>query len=447
MSIICGTDLSAASAGALDVAIALAKLYGHREVVLAHIIDPELGGSAAARERALEDARTALDAQAAALRPGDPAVRTELIVGPPDASLVELAEAEGSELIVIRARSTSSSLLRLGTTTAKVIARTSVPVLVIREPDPWLKFASGERPLRLLLGIDDSAVCDLGIQWTQGLAARGPVEIVLGAIYYPDDAAAHYGVGLRGMVDSDPDIERLMARDLARRFGTLGGGGGGASSSGSDASRSTITTRPRRGLGRIGDHVVELANEEKVDAIIVGTGQKTGLGRLGSVSSIIVNDAPQSVVCVPPQANIPTMSLPEIRSALVATDLSPFSNRAVPYAFALVANAGAAGAAEPAEVHIVHVVKDDDDAEVDEAAITAQLYALAPKGARPRVHAHLVRGEDAAIALAQCAAHLGVDVICIASHGRSGITRALVGSVADRLLRATRRPVLVLRPA
>jgi nucleotide-binding universal stress UspA family protein len=60
---------------------------------------------------------------------------------------------------------------------------------------------------------------------------------------------------------------------------------------------------------------------------------------------------------------------------------------------------------------------------------------------------HVVRGDDAAAALAQCAARFGVDVICIASHGRSGITRALVGSVADRLLRATRRPVLVLRPA
>ena len=50
--------------------------------------------------------------------------------------------------------------------------------------------------------------------------------------------------------------------------------------------------------------MIELARDEKVDAIIVGTGQKTGLGRLGSVSSVIVHDAPQSVVCVPPQAQI-----------------------------------------------------------------------------------------------------------------------------------------------
>jgi nucleotide-binding universal stress UspA family protein len=425
MSIICGTDLSAASASALDVALALARLYRQREVVLAHIVDPELGGTAA-RERALEDARAVLDEQAGRARAGDPAVRTELIVGPPDEAMVHLAETEGSELIVIAARSTSSSLLRLGTTTAQIIARTSVPVLVVRDPDPWLRFASGERPLRVLLGIDDSAVCDLGIQWTQALATRGPTEVVLGAIYYPDDAAAHYGVDLRGMIESDPEIERLMARDLLRRFGAAPAG-------------AKLTPQPRRGLGRIGDHVVELARDEKVDAIIVGTGQKTGLGRLGSVSSIIVNDAPQSVVCVPPQAHVPTLSLPEIRAALVATDLSPFSNRAVPYAFALVASA------PEGEVHLVHVVKDDD--EIDEAELTRRLRALAPQGALPRVHTYVVRGDDAAVALAQCAARLGVDVICIASHGRSGITRALVGSVADRLLRATRRPVLVLRPA
>ena len=57
-----------------------------------------------------------------------------------------------------------------------------------------------------------------------------------------------------------------------------------------------------------------------------------------------------------------------------------------------------------------------------------------------------MRGDDAATALAQTAARLGVDFIAIASHGRAGLSRALVGSVADKLLRATRKPVLVLRP-
>jgi nucleotide-binding universal stress UspA family protein len=152
---------------------------------------------------------------------------------------------------------------------------------------------------------------------------------------------------------------------------------------------------------------------------------------------VIVEDAPESVVCVPPQASVTTQRVPVLHQALVGTDLSQFANRAVPYAFALTRPGG--------DVHILHVVKDDD--EIDEVDLLRQLAALAPAGASQKVHPHVVRGDDTATTIAQCAARFGVDVICIASHGRSGITRALVGSVADSLLRATRLPVLVLRPA
>ncbi|HEX7842669.1 MAG TPA: universal stress protein, partial [Kofleriaceae bacterium] len=356
-----------------------------------------------------------------------PSVRTELLIGPPDETLVGFAETESCDLIVIAAHSHAErGRTQLGTTAARVIERTHVPVIVVRDPAPWLRFARGDRPLKILLGIDDSATCDLGVQWTLALGRRGPIDVVLGAIYYPDDAAAHYGLPARSLVETDPEIERLLERDLIRRF----------SGSAPPVAR-TVTARARRGLGRIGDHLIELAQGEQVDAIVVGTSQKTGLGRLGSVSSVIVESAPESVVCVPPQASVVTQSVPVLQKALVATDLSQFANRAVPYAFALTPPGG--------EVHILHVIEDDD--EIDEADLRRKLAALAPVGARQQVHAHVVRGDDTAQTIAQCAARFGVDVICIASHGRTGITRALMGSVADSLLRATRRPVLVLRPA
>ena len=41
MSIICGTDLSEASGGALDVALALGKLRGDKEIVLVHSPDED----------------------------------------------------------------------------------------------------------------------------------------------------------------------------------------------------------------------------------------------------------------------------------------------------------------------------------------------------------------------------------------------------------------------
>ncbi len=408
MAIICGTDLSAASAGALSVARALAAQRGDDHVVLVHVVDDDADA---------EKARAGLDAQAAKAGAG-PAIRTELVVGPADETLISFAETDGSDLIVIASSSEKGS--QLGSTAERVISSTRVPVLVVRDPAPWLAFAKREKPMRVLLALDESIASELGVQWTHGLRARGPVEVVVGGIYYPDDAAEHYGLHAKALVDRDPEVEQLLARDLLRRFGA----------------RENVTPRARRGLGRIGDHVVELAREENVDVIIVGTAQKTGLGRLGSVSSIVVHDAPQSVVCVPPNATLPTFVAPLLTSALVATDLSPFANRAVAFAYAATPETG--------EIHLVHVV--DDDAVVDEPEIMRTLLALAPAGMSRRTAAYIVRGDDAAIAIAQTAARLGADLIAIASHGRSGITRALVGSVADRLLRATRKPVLVLRP-
>jgi nucleotide-binding universal stress UspA family protein len=40
----------------------------------------------------------------------------------------------------------------------------------------------------------------------------------------------------------------------------------------------------------------------------------------------------------------------------------------------------------------------------------------------------------------------GIDLIALASHGRSGVQRWVHGSVADRVLHATRTPLLVARP-
>ena len=348
MSIICGTDLSEASGGALDVACALAAQRNDREVVLVHVVDPDASDGDGPSDAERAELRARLEAQAAVRRatPGL-AIRSELLTGPIEQTLVGVAESAASDLLIIAAQSRAEHLPRLGATAAKVIALTHVPVIVVRDPAPWIAFARGTRPLKILLGIDDSATCDLGVQWTLALGKRGPIDVVLGAIYYPDDAAAYYALPARSLVETDPEIERLMERDLLRRFG------------GPLPIARQVSARARRGLGRIGDHMIELARDEQVDAIVVGTGQKTGLGRLGSVSSVIVEDAPESVVCVPPQAVVVTQAVPVLQRALVGTDLSQFANRAVPYAFAMTPPSG--------EVHVLHVVK--DDAEIDEAAL------------------------------------------------------------------------------
>ncbi len=43
-------------------------------------------------------------------------------------------------------------------------------------------------------------------------------------------------------------------------------------------------------------------------------------------------------------------------------------------------------------------------------------------------------------------ARLGVDLIVLATHGFGGVVRALLGSVADRIVHQARIPVLLVRP-
>ena len=50
-----------------------------------------------------------------------------------------------------------------------------------------------------------------------------------------------------------------------------------------------------------------------------------------------------------------------------------------------------------------------------------------------------------AMAICQAAERFGADLICMGSRGRSGLTKVLLGSVAQGVMAQSKRPVLVLR--
>jgi nucleotide-binding universal stress UspA family protein len=53
---------------------------------------------------------------------------------------------------------------------------------------------------------------------------------------------------------------------------------------------------------------------------------------------------------------------------------------------------------------------------------------------------------DAARAIVETAHREGCDLIALATHGRSGLQRAVLGSVADEVVRESHLPVLLVRP-
>ena len=54
---------------------------------------------------------------------------------------------------------------------------------------------------------------------------------------------------------------------------------------------------------------------------------------------------------------------------------------------------------------------------------------------------------DTATCILKIAEQKGADLIAMSTHGRSGVARWLIGSVADRVMRTAKVPVLLVRPA
>jgi nucleotide-binding universal stress UspA family protein len=63
-----------------------------------------------------------------------------------------------------------------------------------------------------------------------------------------------------------------------------------------------------------------------------------------------------------------------------------------------------------------------------------------------RIQTHIVVGKSAAAAVLDVVRSQNIDLVAIATHGRSGFKRLLLGSVADKIVRGTLTPVLVYRP-
>jgi nucleotide-binding universal stress UspA family protein len=133
---------------------------------------------------------------------------------------------------------------------------------------------------------------------------------------------------------------------------------------------------------------------------------------------------------------------------LATTDFSPFAQRAVSYAHRLAEEHGA-------ELHVLHVVasisamvgehgtsgtldpKDEDDG----SKWLAEL--LGEAGGIRRVEAVRV-GQDVPQTIVQYAKNHAIDLIIMATHGRTGLAHAVLGSNAEKVLRAATCPVLVI---
>lgn len=448
MAIVVGTDFSEHAHEAVSVAAAIAKKLG-TSLALVHVAEPATIRRTAPAERhaVLAPLEQQLAAEAERLRRDGVAVEHEVLTGIPDEAIVGYARQHEARMIVASALGwRSAKRWRLGSVAERIAETARCPFLMVRSAAPLLDWCRGKHPLKVVVGDDFSSTAEAALRWVPELRRVGPLELVVTHAYWPMTESSR--LGMYRPEQGSAEVESILRRDLAERMLRLGEG--------------QARLRIVMSYGRVADPLVMLAAEEKADLLILGTHQRRGLGRVwhGSVSHTSMHLAPMAVACVPAGDAVQPVAaagIPSIRRVLVSTDFSSSANMAIPHACSLLPNGGELILAHVMET-LVSVAYPDVWVEAslanvpldeDREALRRQLEALVPREAGARgitTRCEVLSGYQVAQTLSQAGERHGVDVICIGSHGRSGVSRVVLGSVAQAVMALSRRPVLVIRP-
>jgi nucleotide-binding universal stress UspA family protein len=443
MSLLCGIDFSEQSLRAAEAAARIAART-QRPLHLLHALD----SGTTAEERDLRSAELAFAERGlrqVAERAAEHGAKVEVHLedGSPDEVLLDLAGRVSAELIVVAAlgRRRKGAFL-VGGHAERLAQRAHVPVLVVRDPAPFESWAAGTRPLRILLGADASLSSDHAMQWINQLRGFGPCVVTALHLYWPPSQFQRLGLhGVRSYIVPDPAVTRALEHDFNARLAV----------SGAPAPR--LRLEPH--MGNVGQRIATLADEGGADLIVVGSHARTAAQRIaeGSVSRDLLHHARVSVACIPLPTSAQPAPAPQLRDVLVATDLSATGDAAVPLAYALTPAGGT--------VHIVHVIPEraqppltPHDIFAPESAANAKLRErlsqLIPQAGGSHAvstQVHVLESNQVAQAICQAAERLDAGMICVGTHGASGLSGALLGSVAQAVVKHAARPVLLARKA
>jgi nucleotide-binding universal stress UspA family protein len=191
-----------------------------------------------------------------------------------------------------------------------------------------------------------------------------------------------------------------------------------------------------------------LENDASFDLAVLGTHGRTGLQRvfLGSVTEQVLRHAPCSVLAVRP-GNEPTPFL----HVMCPIDFSVDSEYATEIAARLAHSTGRITLAHVTEVPMMYlgdrpVTDAMRELERKSAELSEKAAVLLRQKVTQPVTAKTREGRfPGAQLLHEIDEDPSIDLVVMGSHGRTGLSRALLGSVAEKIARHARCPVLVAR--
>lgn len=302
---------------------------------------------------------------------------------------------------------------------------------------------------RIMVPLDGSCFGDYALPAAAALARRtgGMLDLV----------HVHRPLGALGNYDADPGFEHLteLYRDLD------------AVVSGAEHERMRRVADELRRAHAVdvmtivlqGDDVAatlrEHALESSIDFVVMSSHGQGGVRPfgVGSVASRLVHDMAVPVLVMRPDSDSPAMpAAPAFRQVLVPLDGSRRSEEVLPAARELAYPFGS-------DVTLLQVIehglwpmnvielqqRDVDRKEAARAYLEGVGERMRDMWAEPSLavaaHGSVAQG------ILDAAEGTGADLIALATHGRAGLSRLVMGSVAAELLRATHLPLLLFGPA
>ena len=231
-----------------------------------------------------------------------------------------------------------------------------------------------------------------------------------------------------------------------------------------DKAGSAPEKKPVKAVGKVvvgypAEEIVKYADENRVDIIMLATHGRSGIRRwgLGSVADKIIHEANVPVWLVPAALHegIIYDNIPQ-RAILVPLDGSKLAEEVIPHVFALTRQRAVA-----TKIMIINVVKPAAPrlSEGDKSLLGDDMASLKTAGeiylkkmAKKLMDEGLtVEYEqlvgDPAEEIVRYAAAYQPRLIVMSTHGRSGFSRFVFGSVAENVLRRLQKtPVFLIRP-
>ena len=147
----------------------------------------------------------------------------------------------------------------------------------------------------------------------------------------------------------------------------------------------------------------------------------------------------------PEEAQLPAANVFSLKKILVPVDFSDCSKKALQYAIPFARQFGAEltllSVVEPYPA-VPEMAPTDFQTVGDTRRELERMRETVPEAIRAKT---LLRTGAPSTEIVDAAADLGTDLIIIATHGRKGLSRMMLGSTTEKVVRHARCPVLIVR--